>query len=36
VYVLELGAAGNREAGEIHVDVPPGGVAVAEIVYEAP
>jgi hypothetical protein len=36
VYVLELGAAGNREAGEVHVDVPPGGVAVAEIVYEAP
>jgi hypothetical protein len=36
VYLLELGAAANREAGEVHVTVPPGGVVVAEIVYEAP
>ena len=36
VYLLELGANGNREAGEVRVTVPPGGVALAEIVYEAP
>jgi len=36
VFLLELGANGNREAGEVHVTVPPGGVAVAEIAYQAP
>ena len=36
VYLLEPGPNGNREAGEVRVVVPPGGVAVAEIAYQAP
>jgi hypothetical protein len=36
VYVLELLANGNREAGSARVTVPPGGVGVVEIVYDGP
>lgn len=36
VTILELGDAGNREAGSARVTVPPGGVGVVEITYKRP
>lgn len=36
VYLLDLSGQEPREAGEVRVTVPPGAVALAEIVYEEP